>query len=64
MRGHPPTLSYSIDPIGTEDLLRAVERELHIAQCDVKEKVMYGPHQLRREAQSWCESYLTTHVNP
>jgi hypothetical protein len=47
-----------------EDWLRTVERELHTAQCNDREKVLYGPRQLRGLAQSWWESYLTTHANP
>jgi hypothetical protein len=47
-----------------EDWLHTVERELHTAQCDDREKVMYGPRLLRGAAQSWWESYLATHANP
>jgi hypothetical protein len=47
-----------------EDWLCTVERELHTAQCDDREKVMYGPRLLRGAAQSWWESYLATHANP
>jgi hypothetical protein len=47
-----------------EDWLHTVERELHTAQCDDKEKVLYGPRLLRGAAQSWWESYLVTHANP
>jgi hypothetical protein len=63
MRGHPPVFAHSYDPMDAEDWLRTVERELHTAQCD-REKVLYGPHLLRGAAQSWWESYLTTHANP
>jgi hypothetical protein len=41
-----------------------MERELHTAQCDDMEKVLYGPRLLRGAAQSWWESYLATHANP
>jgi hypothetical protein len=41
-----------------------MERELHTAQCNDREKVLYGPRQLRGAAQSWWESYLATHANP
>jgi hypothetical protein len=51
------------DPMDTEDWLRTVERELHTAQCDNREKVLYGPRQLRGAAQSWWKSYLATHAN-
>jgi hypothetical protein len=64
MRGHPPVFAHSSDPIDAEDWLRTVERELHTAQCDDREKVLYGPRLLRGAAQSWCESYLATHANP
>jgi hypothetical protein len=63
MRGHPPTFAHSSDPMDAEDWLRTVERELHIAQCDDREKVLYGPRLLRGAAQSWWESYLATQAN-
>jgi hypothetical protein len=50
--------------MGAEDWMCTVERELHTAQCNDREKVLYGPQQLRGAAQSWWESYLTTHANP
>jgi hypothetical protein len=62
MRGHPPVFAHSADPIDDEDWLRTVERELHTAQCNDREKVLYGPRQLRGAAQSWWESYLATHA--
>jgi hypothetical protein len=64
MRGHPPVFAHSSDPMDAEDWLRTVERELHTAQCDDREKVLYGPRLLRGAAQSWWESYLATHANP
>jgi hypothetical protein len=53
MRGHPPTFAHSSDPMDAEDWLRTVERELHTAQCDDREKVLYGPRLLRGATQSW-----------
>jgi hypothetical protein len=41
-----------------------VERELHTAQCNDREKVLYGLCLLRGAAQSWWESYLATHADP
>jgi hypothetical protein len=35
-----------------EDWMHAVEWELHTAQCDDREKVLYDPCQLRGAAQS------------
>jgi hypothetical protein len=64
MRGHPPVFAHFADPMDAKDWLRTVERELHTAQCDDREKVLYGPCLLRGAAQSWWESYLATHVDP
>jgi hypothetical protein len=64
MRGHPPVFTHSSDPMDAKDWLRTVERELHTAQCDDREKVLYGPRLLRGATQSWWESYLATHSNP
>jgi hypothetical protein len=55
--------AHSADPMDAEDWLRTVERELHTAQCDDREKVLYGPRLLRGAGQSWRESYLATHAN-
>jgi hypothetical protein len=64
MRDHPPVFAHSADPMVMKDWMRTVERELHTAQCNDREKVLYGPRQLRGAAQSWWESYLATHANP
>jgi hypothetical protein len=64
MRGHPPTSAHSSDPMDAEDWLCTMERELHTAQYDDREKVLYGPRLLRGAAQSWWESYLATQANP
>jgi hypothetical protein len=64
MRGDPLVFAHSSDPMDAEDWLHTVEQELHTAQCDDREKVLYGPRLLRGAAQSWWESYLATHANP
>jgi hypothetical protein len=64
MRGHLPVFAHSADPMDDEDWLRTVEHELHTAQCNDREKVLYGPRQLRAATQSWWESYLATHADP
>jgi hypothetical protein len=56
--------AHSSDPMDAKDWMCTVERELHTAQCDDREKVLYGPRLLRGAAQSWWESYLATHANP
>jgi hypothetical protein len=55
MRGHPLVFDHFADPMDAEDWLRTVERELHTAQCNDREKVLYGPRLLRGAAQSWWE---------
>jgi hypothetical protein len=64
MRGHPLVFAHSADPMDVEDWLCTMEQELHTAQCDDSEKVLYGPRLLRGAAQSWWESYFATHANP
>jgi hypothetical protein len=43
MRGHPPIFAHSVDPMDVKDWLHTAERELHTAQCNDREKVLYGP---------------------
>jgi hypothetical protein len=59
-----PCFSHSVDPMNAKDWLRALERELHTTQCNVEEKVLYGPRLLWRATESWWESYLATHADP
>ena len=46
LKGHPPVFKYSTDPLQADDWLRATERQLEIAQCDDREKVLYASGQL------------------
>jgi hypothetical protein len=48
---------HASDPLEAEDWLRAVEKQLNIAQCDDRQKVLFAFGQLQREAQDWWESY-------
>ena len=45
------------DPLQADDWLRAVERQLDIAQCDDRERVLYAAGQLRGVALDWWESH-------
>ena len=49
--------SHTSDPLQANDWLRAVERQLNIAQCDDRERVLYAAGQLRGAALDWWESY-------
>jgi len=42
LKGHPPIFKHSTDPLQADDWLCAIERQLEIAQCDDKEKVLYA----------------------
>jgi hypothetical protein len=64
MRGHLPVFAHSVDPMDAKDWLRTVEHELYTAQCNDREKVLYGPCLLKGAAESWWESYLATHAYP
>ena len=57
LMGHPPTFSHTFDPLQVDDWLRAVERQLDIAQCDDRERVLYAAGQLRGVALDWWESH-------
>ena len=46
LKGHLPIFNHSTDPLQADDWLRAVERQLEIAQCDDREKVLYASRQL------------------
>jgi hypothetical protein len=58
LRGHPPMFSHAADPLQADDWLRSVERQLDVAQCDDRERVLYAAGQLRGSALDWWESYL------
>jgi hypothetical protein len=49
--------THASDPLEAEDWLRAVEKQLNIAQCNDLEKVLYAPGQLQGPAQDWRESF-------
>jgi hypothetical protein len=63
MRGHPPVFAHSVDPMDAESWLRTVELDLHTAQCNDCEKVLYGPRLLKGAARSWWVSYLASHTD-
>ncbi|WVZ90164.1 LOW QUALITY PROTEIN: hypothetical protein U9M48_036491 [Paspalum notatum var. saurae] len=55
LKGHPPTFSHATEPLQADDWLRAVERQLEIAQCNDRERVLYGS--AKSAALDWWESY-------
>ena len=63
MKGRPPVFTQSTDPMEADDWLRAVERQLNIAQCNDLEKVLYASGQLQGAAHTWWESYQAARPN-
>ena len=53
MKGRPPVFTHAADPLEADDWLRAVEKQLNIAQCNDLEKVLYASGQLHGAAQDW-----------
>jgi hypothetical protein len=63
LKGRPPTFNSAPDPLQADDWLRAVERQLEIAQCDDRERVLYASGQLQGAALDWWESFRNGYPN-
>jgi hypothetical protein len=63
LKGRPPVFTHAFDPLEADDWVRAVEKQLNIAQCNDLEKVLYASGQLEGAAQTWWESYQAAHPN-
>ena len=46
LKGRPPLFSHATDPLEADDWLHAVEKQLNIAHCDDRQKVLYASGQL------------------
>jgi hypothetical protein len=46
LKDHPPVFTHAADPLEVDDWLRAVEKQLNIAQCDDRQKVLFASGQL------------------
>jgi len=57
LKGHPSVFCHATDPLEANDWLRAVEKQLNIAQCDDKQKVLYALGQLQGEGQDCWEAF-------
>ena len=63
MYGHPPFFSHPIQPLDADDWVRAVEKQLELAQCNDQEKVLFASGQLQGAAQTWWDSYRASRPN-
>jgi hypothetical protein len=61
LKGCPPVFSHAADPLEADDWVRAVEKQLNIAQGNDLEKVLYASSQLQGTTQTWWESYHAAH---
>jgi hypothetical protein len=46
LKGRPLVFTHAADPLEADDWLRAVEKQLNIAQCDDRQKVLFVSRQL------------------
>jgi hypothetical protein len=46
LKGHPPVFTHAANLLEADDWLRAVEKQLNIAQCDDRQKVLFASRQL------------------
>jgi hypothetical protein len=46
LKRRPPVFSHAVDPLEADDWMRAVEKQLNIAQGNDMEKVLYASGQL------------------
>jgi hypothetical protein len=63
LKGRPLVFSHAANPLEADDWVRAVEKQLNIAQCNDMEKVLYASGQLQGTTQTWWESYQATRPN-
>ena len=57
MKGRPLVFTHASDPLEADNWLRAMEKQLNIAQCNDLEKVLYASGQLQGVAQDWWEFF-------
>jgi len=64
MKGRPLVFAFSTEPLHADDWLKAVEKQLDIAQCNDWEKVLYGAGQLQGATSNWWDAYRFAKANP
>jgi hypothetical protein len=63
-RTKPPTFSHSVEPMGADDWLKAIEKKLQVVQCMNRERVLFVAHQLVGPAADWWDVYVEAHEEP
>jgi hypothetical protein len=64
MSHRPLVFTHAADPLETDDWLKTIGKMLTTAQCDDREKVLYGAGRLKRTAGAWWDAYVATHATP
>ena len=62
LKVHPPIFKHCTDLLQTDVWLRAIERQLEIAQCNDKKKVLYASRQLQGATLDWWDSFCFGHT--
>jgi hypothetical protein len=68
-RTKPPTFSHTMEPLDANDWLKPVEKKLQVVQCNNREEVLLGSHQLSGptaelwDAYMW-DAYMEAHEEP
>jgi hypothetical protein len=63
-RTKPPTFSYAVEPMYTDDWLKSVEKKLELVQCNNCEKVLLASHQLSGPTADWWDASVEAHEEP
>jgi hypothetical protein len=64
LRTKPPTFGGSVNPLDSDDWLRAILRELEPFNCEDHNKVLLAAHQLTGTALAWWENYWAAAKDP
>ena len=52
------------EPMDADDWLKTIEKKLQVVQCNNREKVLFGSHQLIVPAADWWDAYVEAHEEP
>lgn len=64
LKGRPPVFAFSTEPLHADDWLKAIEKQLEIAQCNNREKVLYASGQLQSAASDWWDAFRFAQAEP
>jgi hypothetical protein len=50
-----------VEPVDTDDWLKAIEKKLQVVKCNHREKVLLASHQLVGLVADWWDAYVEAH---